>query len=77
MTDEPEWMNPENDRKTPYTDEELEEFVDGFIQGLDEAEWLELKSRFGEDEARKNIMAGFIASDERNLINRAPEGGVH
>jgi len=77
MTDEPEWMNPANDRKTPYTDEELDEFVDGFIQGLDEAEWSALKVRFGEDEARKNIKAGFIANDERNLINRVPKGGVH
>ena len=28
---EPDWMNPANDRKTPYTNEEIEEFVDGFI----------------------------------------------
>ena len=27
MTDEPDWMNPANDRKTPYTEEELERFV--------------------------------------------------
>ena len=31
MTDDPEWLNPANDRKTPYTDEELEEFVESFI----------------------------------------------
>ena len=34
MIDVPDWMNPANDRKTPYTDEELELFVDGFIRGL-------------------------------------------
>ncbi|MEY8215142.1 MAG: hypothetical protein RPR97_11775 [Colwellia sp.] len=36
MTDEPDWMNPANDRKTPYTDEELESFVDGFIAGFED-----------------------------------------
>ena len=77
MTDDPEWLNPANDRKTPFTDEELEEFVESFIRGLDEAEWSTLKSRFGEEEARKNIKAGFIAKDERNLINLEPKGGIH
>ncbi len=77
MTDDPDWLNPENDRKTPYTDEELEELVEGFINGLDDAEWSALKSKYGEDEARKNIKAGLIANDERNLINLEPKGGVH
>ena len=77
MTDDPDWLNPANDRKTPYTDEELDEFVYGFIRGLDKAEWSALKAKFGEDEARKNIRAGIIASDERNLINLEPKGGVH
>ena len=27
---EPDWMNPANDRKTPYTDEEIDTFVAGF-----------------------------------------------
>jgi hypothetical protein len=31
MTDEPDWMNPANDSKTPYTYKEIELFVDGFI----------------------------------------------
>ena len=77
MTDEPKWMNPENDRKTPYTDEELDEFVEGFIQGLDNDEWSALKLKFGEGEARKNIRAGFIKRDERNLINVEPKEGAH
>jgi hypothetical protein len=77
MTDEPDWLNPANDRKTPYTDEELDEFVEGFIRGLDDAEWRALKLKYGEEEARKNIKAGFIAMDERNLVNLQPQGGVH
>ena len=38
-TKEPAWLNPANDRKTPYTDEEIEVFVEGFILGLDDHEW--------------------------------------
>ena len=32
---EPEWLNPANDRKTPYTEKEIDIFVEGFITGLD------------------------------------------
>ncbi len=46
---EPDWMNPANDRKTPYTNEEIEEFVDGFILGLDDHEWSAMKAELGED----------------------------
>jgi len=28
---EPDWMNPANDRETPYTEEEIDTFVEGFI----------------------------------------------
>lgn len=31
---EPDWVNPANDRKTPYSDEEIDRFVDDFILGL-------------------------------------------
>ena len=51
MTDEPDWMNPANDRKTPYTDKELELFVDGFIEGFED-EWEDLKFKLGETIAR-------------------------
>ena len=57
MTDEPDWLNPANDRKTPYTDEELELFVDGFIDGFEE-EWKDLKLKLGEQPARQRIKAG-------------------
>jgi hypothetical protein len=74
---EPDWMNPANDRKTPYTDEEIELFVDGFILGLDDHEWLALKEELGEAKARQKIMAGIIHMDENNLINITPDGAVH
>ena len=74
---EPDWMNPANDRKTPYTDEEIEVFVEGFIIGLDKREWATMKSELGEEEARARIRAGMIRMDERNLHNIKPEGPVH
>lgn len=52
MTDEPDWMNPANDRKTPYSEEDLELFVDGFIEGFKE-EWEDLKFKLGESMARQ------------------------
>jgi hypothetical protein len=76
MTNEPDWMNPANDRKTPYTDEELELFVDGFIEGFKD-EWKDLKSKFGELMARRRIKDGFIANDENNLLNIEPGDEVH
>jgi hypothetical protein len=48
---EPDWVNPANDRKTPYTEEEIDTFVEDFICGLDEQEWLSLTAEYGEEKA--------------------------
>lgn len=77
MSDEPDWMDPANDRKTPYTEEELDNFVEGFILGLDSDQWLQIKAEYGESEARKIIKAGMIARDERNLVNLQPDDQIH
>ncbi len=71
---EPAWLNPANDRKTPYTDEEIEVFVDGFILGLDDHEWTLMKIELGEEKAREKIRAAIIRMDERNLVNMASIG---
>jgi hypothetical protein len=76
MTDEPDWMNPANDRKTPYADKEIELFVDGFIEGFGD-EWEDLKLKLGEKMARQRIKDGFIAQDERNLLNIEPDSEIH
>jgi len=76
MTNEPDWMNPANDRKTPYSEEELELFVDGFIEGFG-VEWEDLKFKLGESMARQKIKDGFIAKDGNNLHNIEPDGEVH
>ncbi len=74
---EPDWVNPANDRKTPYTDEEIELLIDGFILGLDDQEWLAMKGELGEANARRRIKAGIIRGDENNLINITPDRKVH
>ena len=73
----PDWTNPANDRKTPYTEDEINLLVEGFILGLDDQDWLAMKSDLGEENARRRIRAGFIRMDERNLINMTPKGSVH
>ena len=76
MTNEPDWVNTANDRKAPYTEEELELFVDYFIKDF-VGEWEDLRSKLGESMARQKIKDGFIAKDEKNLHNIEPDGEVH
>jgi hypothetical protein len=77
LDNEPDWMNPANDRKTPYTDEEIDVFVEGFIIGLDDKEWADIKQKYGEEEARKRIRASMVDRDERNLNNLTPKGSIN
>ena len=75
---EPEWLNPANDRKTPYTEKEIDIFVEGFITGLDHHEWMAYKEKYGgEEKVRQIIRAGIISRDERNLINLTPKDTKH
>ena len=49
--DEPQWLDPKNDGKTSYTDEEIEMLVDGFIEDHPEQYEL-LKEKDGPNTAR-------------------------
>ena len=75
--DLPDWINPANDRKSPYTEKEIDDFVEGFIFGLDDREWLAMTSKLGEEEARERIRAGIIKIDANNLINITPSGMIN
>ena len=75
--EEPDWMNPANDRHTPYTEKEIDIFVEDFIRELEDQEWLSMKSELGEEKAREKIRAGIVKMDERNLANITPKGSVH
>lgn len=74
---EPDWMDPANDRKTPFTEEELDTFVEGFILGLGDQDWLSMKSQHGEQKAREIIRAAIGKGDENNLANMTPQGSVN
>ena len=65
---EPDWLDPANDRKTPYTEEELDLFVKGFIDS-NNSKWKELVSEFGEAQAWGKIKDGFRKMDERHISN--------
>lgn len=69
---EPSWLDPANDRKTPYTEEELDLFVNGFIDS-NKTKWKQLVSEFGEEQAWNVIKEGFRKMDERNIPNMEVE----
>jgi hypothetical protein len=73
----PDWMNPANDRKTPYTEEEIDTFVEDFILGLDKQEWLSITAEHGEEKAREKIRTAFVNMDENSLVNMTPKGSVN
>jgi hypothetical protein len=75
--EEPDWINPANDRKTPFTEEEIDTFVEDFILGLDEQEWLSITAEHGEEKARELIKTAFVTMDENNLVNMSPKGSVN
>jgi hypothetical protein len=74
---EPDWMNRANDRESPYTEEEIDIFVEGLILSLNDKDWLAMKSELGEEKAREKIKAGIVKMDERNLVNITPKGSIH
>ncbi len=75
---EPPWMNPKNDRKTPYTEEELERFAEGFISNMsDIAEVSDMIKQKGIDVVKDIAKEGFRKQDERNVVNTTAKGFVH
>ena len=75
--EKPDWINPANDRKTPYTEEEIDTFVEDFILGLDEQEWLSITSDHGEEKTREKIRSAFVNMDENNLVNITTKGSIN
>ena len=68
--DVPDWINSAQDRKIPYTDDELEQFVTDFIADMaDVPAWSDLVRDVGEARARVILKKGFLAQDERNRAN--------
>lgn len=66
LDDEPLWLNPENDRKKPYTDEEIEELVNGYIQEFPE-HYAELMTNDGPNTARIILRNRFRSRDDNRI----------
>lgn len=61
---EPAWLDARKDRRTPYTEEELELFVDGFISSMnDVVDWERMVNAVGEIRAREILKEGFRRMD--------------
>ena len=75
---EPPWLNPANDRKTPYTEEELDQFAEGFLSSMsDTAKLKSMIKQQGRDKVKEAVKESFRKQDERNLINMTTKGSVH
>jgi len=67
QTPEPDWLydNP-SDITEPYTDEELDLLVEGFIQAHSDTQaWKEKVRKFGKEGALQVLRDSFISSDTR------------
>ena len=75
---EPSWLDPRNDRKTPFTDAELDVLADDFISGMaDTQAWRDLVADVGEQQARQVVKERLAAQDANSLINWKPDGPSH
>ncbi len=75
---EPPWMNPANDRKTPYTEEELKEFAEGFMESMsDTAAVQKLIEKEGEETAKDIVKEKLKKQDGNNLENIEVKGSMH
>ena len=75
---EPHWLNPANDRKTPFTDAELDRLASDFLaMNKDVAVWKALIAKVGELEALAVVKQRLAARDSNSLINWRPSGSKH
>jgi hypothetical protein len=75
---EPSWLDPRNDRKTPFTDAELDVLADDFIARMaDTQAWQDLVAEVGEQQAREVVKQRLAAQDANSLINWQPDGPLH
>lgn len=59
QTDIPSWLDPEHDRKEPYTDEELDGFVEHYLEAwADVPAWQNVVDKIGLDAAKQALKDG-------------------
>lgn len=75
---EPDWLNPANDRKAPYSEAEFDVLAADFIaMNRDVDEWRNLIDAVGEQEVTAVARQRLAARDPRSLINWEPVGAGH
>ena len=75
---EPPWLDPRNDRKTPYSDAELDRLTDDSIRGMaDTAAWRDLVADVGRQRAGEILKMRLASRDPNSLINWQPGGPMH
>ena len=75
---EPDWMNPANDRKTPYTEDELKEFAQGFMDSMSDTNAVKsLVKEVGKENAEKIVKEKLEKEDKNNLCNLIPKSTKH
>lgn len=63
--DLPSWMDASSDRTTPYTEKELDDLVDGALNGIqDTTAWQDLVDQVGEAGAAAILRSRLIMRDE-------------
>ena len=77
-TSEPPWLDPINDRKTPFSDAELERLTDDQIAMLaDTPAWRNLVADVGSQRAREIVKLRLAGRDPNSLVNWQPSGPGH
>jgi len=75
---EPSWLDPRNDRNTPFTDAELDVLADDFIARMaDTQAWQDLVAEVGEQQARQVVKQRLATQDANSLINWHADGPLH
>ena len=75
---EPSWLDPSNDRKTPYSDAELDRLADDQIAMLaDTPAWRSLVAGVGSQRAREIVKLRLAGRDPNSMVNWQPSGPGH
>ena len=75
---EPSWLDPRNDRKTPFSDAELQLLAEDFIARMaDTQAWQDLVGEVGEPQAKEVLKQRLAAQHATSLINWQPDGPLH
>jgi hypothetical protein len=72
------WLKECNDRKTPFTEAELDRFVEDFLASMGDVQALrEMFDSEGIDKVKSLLKQRFRRQDENNLVNMHVTGPAH